>query len=995
MSQFNLPTTLNNIIGMFGTIAAEHKQINSFGYGPDFDINVDSPVMPLMYVVPIDSVIHTHTIDLRYDVYVVDLVNKDDSNRNDVHSDSYQTLLDINAFLQKNLIWDSINVNKDADIIPLWEKFDDELVGHKMRLKVQLEWDGNVCDIPGMYPSGGTFTFGGGDGGIIVTGYLPLTGGILSGPLSGTSADFNEYFINGVNIYDIFSTGSTSAGAFLPLTGGTVTGNTSFIGNLSATTLYGDGSHLTGISTIDTYVTGFTFNNSTYDLTIKQNEGQPDEIVNLAILATDMTITGGTYNNATGTATFTNNTGGTFNVTGFVTGFTDIYTTGFTYSNNVFTIRRNDNTNLTILANVMSGLTINGILSATTYQGLPNDIYVSGGTYSNGTAIFTNTSGGTFNVNGFFTGSTDIHTTGFTYNNNQFVITDNIAGTYTATINTMTGLTVNGNLVSNTLSATSLTANSITYIDGNQFLDTVLMSDSNGNATWKMPKLVGSLTYFYTNIVGLTSGSTNYYNGYTTYQNGANQTIINTSVADTALLAVFITPSGGTGYNFFPSGIANIYINAAATGKTTQLYFEIYNRTSSGVESLLGTSNYTTALSSATTLHTCGVFIEAYSANTTDRVVTKVYAHTSGVGSNPNITINLASNTFTRVEIPAITTDTSNFVPYTGATSNINLGTHSLTTTGNITAFTYFGDGSNLTGISGGTDNYVTGGTFNYNTQTLQLKRQNGNVNITGFQDVYISGGTYNTATGIATFNNTSGSTFSITGFTTGTTDSYVTGVTYNTGTNILTLNRNNGLSALTTSIPDIHVTGLTFTSSVLTLTQNAGGPTLTVTIDGSSLTGTTDTFVTGFTYTTGGTLSILQNQGKTPLTVSIQNTGAIVGVINGAGTTINTGQKAGYLTIPYNGFITGWDIFSSDGITGVAITGNCIVDVWKTTYANFPPTSGNTIFITNKPTLTNQSKNTFTGLAIPISIGDVIGFDVTSASTVTLVNVILKTLKS
>ena len=44
--------------------------------------------------------------------------------------------------------------------------------------------------------------------------------------------------------------------------------------------------------------------------------------------------------------------------------------------------------------------------SAATYLGLPLDVYVTGGTYSNGTIIFTNTSGGTFNVVGLSTGTT-------------------------------------------------------------------------------------------------------------------------------------------------------------------------------------------------------------------------------------------------------------------------------------------------------------------------------------------------------------------------------------------------------------------------------------------------------------------------------------------------------------------------------------------------------------------------------------------------------------
>jgi hypothetical protein len=59
----------------------------------------------------------------------------------------------------------------------------------------------------------------------------------------------------------------------------------------------------------------------------------------------------------------------------------------------------------------LSGGTVSGAtvftdtLSATTYLGLPLDIFVSGGTYNNGTAIFTNNTGGTFSVSGFSTGS--------------------------------------------------------------------------------------------------------------------------------------------------------------------------------------------------------------------------------------------------------------------------------------------------------------------------------------------------------------------------------------------------------------------------------------------------------------------------------------------------------------------------------------------------------------------------------------------------------------
>lgn len=96
-------------------------------------------------------------------------------------------------------------------------------------------------------------------------------------------------------------------------------------------------------------------------------------------------------------------------------------------------------------------------ISATTYLNLPLDVYVTGGTYSGGDIIFTNNSGGTFNVSGL--SSTDTYVTGFTYSDNTFTLSrNNGLSALTQTINTMTGLTVNGNL-----SATTISVNN--YID--------------------------------------------------------------------------------------------------------------------------------------------------------------------------------------------------------------------------------------------------------------------------------------------------------------------------------------------------------------------------------------------------------------------------------------------------------------------------------------------------------------------------------------------------
>jgi hypothetical protein len=142
-----------------------------------------------------------------------------------------------------------------------------------------------------------------------------------------------------------------------------------------------------------------------------------------------------------------------------------------------------------------NGLTANTI-SATTYQNLPKDIFVTGGTYSNGSTTFINNTGGTFTITGFstttpFTGGTvsgatnftngltantisattyqnlpvdpDTFVTGFTYGNNVFTIKQNNGQPdLTATINSVTGLTVNGNLnVTGNTSLQGLTATTI------------------------------------------------------------------------------------------------------------------------------------------------------------------------------------------------------------------------------------------------------------------------------------------------------------------------------------------------------------------------------------------------------------------------------------------------------------------------------------------------------------------------------------------------------
>ena len=76
-------------------------------------------------------------------------------------------------------------------------------------------------------------------------------------------------------------------------------------------------------------------------------------------------------------------------------------------------------------------------------------------------------------------------------------------------------------------------------------------------------------------------------------------------------------------------------------------------------------------------------------------------------------------------------------------------------------------------------------------------------------------------------------------------------------------------------------------------------------------------------------------------------------------------------------------------------VSGSAVCDIWKDTYANFPPTVGDSICASAKPTLSSAIKyedSTLTGWTTSITAGDVLGFYLTSCSTITQLTLQLET---
>jgi hypothetical protein len=431
-------------------------------------------------------------------------------------------------------------------------------------------------------------------------------------------------------------------------------------------------------------------------------------------------------------------------------------------------------------------------------------------------------------------------------------------------------------------------------------------------------------------------------------------------------------------------------------------------------------------------------FISGWTANTIDGVsgVTRPNAVWKKYYGN-NLSITGGSYSMGTLTLVNITGGTVNITgisggsggdSITGGTFNYNTGTLSLNSTGGTITITGF------------TDVYVTGGTYNNSTGIATFTNNTGGTfNVSGFTtggtsgtDVFVTGGTYSSGTAI--FTNNTGGTFNVSGFYTGGTDVFVTGGTYSAGTitftNITggtfdvtglttgstsvisgeylplsggTVTGNTiftqGLTATTISattyqnLPlDVFVTGGTYSGGTAIFTNNTGG---TFTVTGFTTGGTSgvDVFVTGGTYS-NGTAIFTNNTGGTFNVSGFTSTGVTLGsfgiTIDGGGSVITTGLK-NYLSLPYNGYITGWVIIGDQ-------SGSTSVDIWKDSYGNFPPTVADSITGGNYPSLSSQQINqdtTLSGWTTNFSVGDIVAFNVLSASTVTKINLTINVIKT
>jgi hypothetical protein len=148
-------------------------------------------------------------------------------------------------------------------------------------------------------------------------------------------------------------------------------------------------------------------------------------------------------------------------------------------------------------------------------------------------------------------------------------------------------------------------------------------------------------------------------------------------------------------------------------------------------------------------------------------------------------------------------------------------------------------------------------------------------------------------------------------------------------------------------------------------------------------------------TVATSGAYSSLSGLPSIPSVPAGVASADVVFVIDGAGNAISTGTK-GFVAIDFAATIAQWTLIADQ-------SGSAVLNVWKCTYAQYDggathPVSGDSITASSPPTLSAAAKaqsSTLAGWTTAVNAGDILAFNVGSASSVTKLTVILKVIKS
>jgi len=149
----------NNVIDTLTCVGEQHLNIQSVTSGDLWTLDLEkNTLFPLFHINPVNVSVGMNTRTFNFQLFVMDLVEPDESNEQEVLSDCLEIMNDIIAIYKHGEILYSYDaaageeqryfIDNDFTIEPFTERFDNAVTGWVMSFAITVENELNSCNIP-------------------------------------------------------------------------------------------------------------------------------------------------------------------------------------------------------------------------------------------------------------------------------------------------------------------------------------------------------------------------------------------------------------------------------------------------------------------------------------------------------------------------------------------------------------------------------------------------------------------------------------------------------------------------------------------------------------------------------------------------------------------------------------------------------------------------------------------------------------------------------
>lgn len=139
------------------------------------------------------------------------------------------------------------------------------------------------------------------------------------------------------------------------------------------------------------------------------------------------------------------------------------------------------------------------------------------------------------------------------------------------------------------------------------------------------------------------------------FPNSSPEVDFSSSISATGTMIVaFITAPSEPGVEHLDEGLYDVHIHARKTAgtKSAVVLWQLFKRSGAGVETLLGTSESSAALTATAVPFDLHLSLAPTVITVTDRLVVKIYGQQSGAGTDPTVALSIEGTTFSHFAAP-------------------------------------------------------------------------------------------------------------------------------------------------------------------------------------------------------------------------------------------------------------------------------------------------------------------------------------------------------